>query len=93
MSTCRASCADAPRAEPETARQHVGFEDRLEHDLHRRLHDPVTHRRDRQRPLFALPGLGMNTRRAGSGRYLPSFRSIGQLVKQPGHPVLARRRQ
>jgi hypothetical protein len=40
----------ASRAEPERARQHVRFEDRLEHDLHRGLHDPVAHRRNRQRP-------------------------------------------
>ena len=38
------------RAEPETARQEVRFEDRLEHDLHRGLHDAATHRGDRQRP-------------------------------------------
>ncbi|MGF6891732.1 hypothetical protein ABIA39_002075, partial [Nocardia sp. GAS34] len=30
------------RAEPERAVQHAGFEDRLEHDPARRLHDPVT---------------------------------------------------
>ena len=31
----------ALRAEPERTRQHVGLEDRLEHDLHRGLHNPV----------------------------------------------------
>src|SRR5437762_5667628 len=35
-----------PRAEPETNRQEVRLEDRLEHDLQRGLHDPVTNRRD-----------------------------------------------
>ena len=35
------------RTEPETARQEIRFEDRLEHDLHRGLHDPVPHRGDR----------------------------------------------
>ena len=35
----------------------------------RGLHDPVTDRGDRQRPLLVRPGFGMNTRRAGSGRY------------------------
>ena len=41
---------------PEAAGQHVRLEDRLEHDLHRGLHDPIPNRRDRQRP--ALPRAG-----------------------------------
>jgi len=41
-----------PRAEPETNRQEVRLEDRLEHDLQRGLHDPVTDRRD---GAFILP--------------------------------------
>ena len=45
-------------------------------DLRGRLHDAIADRRDRERPpLLALPGFGMNTRRAGSGRQRPSFRS------------------
>lgn len=35
------------RAEPERARQEVGFKDRLDDDLRRRLHDAVTDARDR----------------------------------------------
>ena len=35
-----------------------------------------------------LPGLGISTRRAGSGRYRPSLSSAGQLAKQPVYAVL-----
>jgi DNA invertase Pin-like site-specific DNA recombinase len=41
-----------PGAKPKRAVQHVGLEDRLEHDPQGRLHDPVAHRGDRQRPLL-----------------------------------------
>ncbi len=34
------------------------------------------------------PGFGMNTRRAANGRYLSSRQFTGQLVQEPGHPVL-----
>ena len=40
------------RSEAERARLEVGLEDRLEHRLRCRLHDPVAHRRDRERPLL-----------------------------------------
>ena len=77
----------ASRAEPERARQEVRFEDRLKHDLHRGLHDPVPNRRNRQRPPLLGPRLRYE--------YLPGRqRAIGprlqlrfQLVEQPGHPV------
>ena len=75
MSTCRASCATAFRPEPERTRQHVRLEDRLEHDLHRGLHDPVPNRRNRQRPLLRRTRLRDKTRRAGSGRYRPCLSS------------------
>jgi hypothetical protein len=39
------------RAEPERTVGHVGLEDRLEHDLRRHLHDPVTGRGNRKRSL------------------------------------------
>ena len=35
-----------------------------------------------------LPGLGINTLRAGSGRQLWLLQFVGQFVQQPGHPVL-----
>ncbi len=77
-----------PRAEPETARQEVRLEDRLEHDLAGGLHDPVTDRGDRQRPALAAarlrdehPSRGQRTPHA-----LPQI--AGQLAEQPGHPVL-----
>ena len=39
-----------PRPEAERARLEVGLEDRFDHRLRGRLHDPVAHRRDRERP-------------------------------------------
>ena len=65
------------RAEPETARQQVRLEDRLEHDLHRGLHDPVTNRRNRQRPLLAGARLRDEhpTRRQRPIRCPPSVRA------------------
>jgi hypothetical protein len=76
------------RAEPETARQEIRLEDRLEHDLHRGLHDPVADRGDRQRPALAAPRLGDQhlPRRQRTPRTGPQLAS--QLAGQPGHPVL-----
>ena len=51
-STCKASCADRFGRNPKLHRQEVRLEDRLEHDLHRGLHDPVADRGNRQRPLL-----------------------------------------
>ena len=66
----------APRAEPEAARQKVRLEDRLEHDLRGSLHDPVADSRRSTAACCSLePGFGMNTRRAGSGRYRSSSSS------------------
>jgi hypothetical protein len=79
----------APWPEPERAVQHIRLDDRLEHDLQRGLHDPVRHRRDRQRPLLR--------RRAGLGNPHPARRKRsvaaalqhhGKLVEQPVNPVL-----
>src|SRR5664279_4495896 len=78
----------ASRAEPERTRQHIGLEDRLKHDLHRSLHNPVRDRRNRKRSPLRRPGLG-NEHPAGRQRTqttLPQRR--GHLIKQPGHPVL-----
>jgi site-specific DNA recombinase len=79
-----------PRAEPEAARQEIGLEDRLEHDLHRGLHDPVTNRRNRQRPL--LPRRRARLRDInppGGQRTVAALLQLGgQLIKQPGNPVL-----
>ena len=77
-----------PRAEPEAARQEVRLEDRLKHDLHRGLHNPVTHRGDRQRPALGAARLGDQhlPRRHGTPR--PGLQFAGQLAEQPGHPVL-----
>ena len=77
-----------PRPKPERAVEHVGFEDRLEHDLHRCLHNPVADRRDRQWTLLASARLRDEhpTCRADSPRPAPQVR--GQFIQQPGHPVL-----
>ena len=40
----------ASRAKPKRALDEVGLEDRLDHRLHGRLHDPVADSRDRERP-------------------------------------------
>jgi hypothetical protein len=74
------------RAEPERARQHVGLEDRLDDQLEGRLHDAVADRGNRQRPLLGRPGLGIHTRRAGSGRQLPRFRLSASLSSSRSTP-------
>jgi hypothetical protein len=52
------------------------LEDRLEHDVHRGLHDPIPNRRvDNALRSPGQADFGMNTRRAGSGRYLRLRRS------------------
>jgi site-specific DNA recombinase len=76
------------RAEPETARQEIGLEDRLEHDLRRRLHDPVPHRRNGQRTLLGAAGLGDEHPPRRQRPPPPVPQVLGQLVQQPGHPVL-----
>jgi hypothetical protein len=65
------------------------LEDRLEHDLHRGLHDPIPNRRDRQRP--ALPRTGRLRDKHPPRRQRPvgpAAQVRGQLVEQPGNPVL-----
>jgi hypothetical protein len=76
----------APGAKPERALEHVGLEDRLDDDLHGRLHDPVTDRRDRERTTLRTPGFGMNTRRAGSGRQRPAIRSAASSSRSSATP-------
>jgi Recombinase/Resolvase, N terminal domain/Recombinase zinc beta ribbon domain len=83
----------APRAEPETARQEVRLEDRLEHDLRGSLHDPVADSRNRQRPLLGSARL-RDVNPPGRQRPVPSLPQLrGQLTEQPGHPVLLGVRQ
>ena len=76
------------RAEPETARGEIGLEDRLEHDLHRGLHDAVANRGNRQRPLLGRSRLGdiHPPRRKRPIRPIPQF--AGQLIKEPVDAVL-----
>ena len=78
----------ALRAEPKAARQKTGLKDRLEHDLRRRLHDPVTDSRNRQRaPL--RPARLRDKHPAGGQRAVAAIPQIrGQLIKQPVHAVL-----
>ena len=78
----------ALRAEPERTRQKVGFKDRLEHDLHRSLHDSVTDCGNRQRPPLLGPRLRYEypPGRDRTERLRPQLRF--QFIEQPGHPVL-----
>src|SRR5215470_10603178 len=79
-----------PRAEPETGRQEIRLEDRLEHDLHRGLHDPVPDRGNRKRPLLPRwrARLGYEYP-PGRLRTVPAFpQPSGQLIEQPDNPVL-----
>lgn len=74
------------RAKPEAARPEVGFEDRLNDDLYRRLHDAVRVAGMDNGRWAGPPGLGIHTRRAGNGRRL-SRKLCGQFVEQAGDPV------
>ena len=88
MRTCRASCAARFGPEPEAARQQVRLEDRLEHDLHGGLHDPVADRGDRQRSPLVAARLG-DVHPPGRERAEPPLPQLRlQLVEQPGDPVL-----
>ena len=78
----------APGTEPERARKEIRLEYRLRHQFPRGLHDPVAHRRDRQRPLLHRAGLGDEhpTRRE---RTIAAFLQFhGQFVEEAGNPVL-----
>ena len=67
--SCRASCADRLRPKAERARLEVGLEDRLDHRLR---WPPARSGRAPSGSTAAaapgMPGFGMKTRRAGSGR-------------------------
>ena len=76
------------RTEPETARQEIRFEDRLEHDLHRGLHDPVPHRSDRQRPALTTARLGNQHLPRRQRPPAPVLQVASQLAEKPGNPVL-----
>ena len=71
-----------PRAEPETARQKIGLEDRLEHDLHRGRHDTVTDRGNRQRSLFARPRFGDEYPPRGQRPPPIGPQVLGQLIEE-----------
>jgi len=77
-----------PRTEPEAASQHVRFEDRLEHDLQRGLHDAVPNRRNRQRPTLARAGLRDEDPARRQRPIAAVFQLGGQFIEQPGNPVL-----
>ena len=81
------------RAEPETARQEVRLKDRLEHNLRCGLHDPVADRGNRQRPLLRRARL-RDHHPPGRQRPVPLLPQFaGQLIEQPGNPVLLDLRQ
>jgi hypothetical protein len=78
-----------PRAEPEAGRQEVRLEDRLEHDLHSGLHNPVPDRRYGKRPLLVPYARLGDIDPARRHRTVAAFLQLGgQLIKEPGHPVL-----
>ena len=79
-----------PGPEPKRGRQHVSLEDRLEHDLQRRLHDPVTNRRNGKRPSRTVRAARLGYEHPpGRQRTVPALPQFaGHLIKQPGHPVL-----
>lgn len=76
------------RAEPERAVQHVGFEDRLEHDLARRLHDPIADSGNRQRPLLFHTRFGNPHPARRQRPILPRPQLGSQLIEQPFDSIL-----
>jgi hypothetical protein len=66
----------------------VGLEARLQHELGRRLAEPVLDRRDAERPLLGAPGLGDQHPPQGPGRValLPELRF--KLVEERLEPAL-----
>jgi hypothetical protein len=70
-------------AEPERALEHVGLEDRLNHDLRRRLNNTVTDSRNRQWPLLRRPTGLRDEHPAGRERSPRSrLQILGQLVEK-----------
>ncbi len=71
---------------PIRARQKFSLKDRLTHDLHRRLHDPVAHRGDAQRahPTSRLGNVHTPGRR-GTIRTCPEV--VCEFSEQPPHPI------
>jgi len=78
----------APGAEPERALEHVGLEDRFDDDLHCRLHNPVTNRRDRERTTLLTSGLRDEHPTRGKRTPAPGLQIRGQLIEELGDAVL-----
>ena len=77
----------APTASAEPKEQPDAPRRSARHDPHRRLHDAVTHRRDRQRTLLGGPGLGMNTRRpATADTAVPQLRTSSSRSRSIPYP-------
>src|SRR3984885_14931175 len=77
-----------PGPEPERALEHVGLEDRLNDDLHRRLHDTITDRWDRERAKLLAPGLWDEHPARGQRTPAPVLQVRGQLIKELGDTML-----
>ena len=75
------------RAEAEAAWQEVGLEDRLRHELQRRLHDAVADRRNRERALFRPTGLGYPDPAARLHPVASLLQFRGQFIQQALHAV------
>jgi hypothetical protein len=70
-------------AKPKRALDEVGLEDRLDHRLHGRLHDPVADSRDRERSKLLAPGLRDKHTARGKRTPAPVPEVYSQFVEQP----------
>jgi hypothetical protein len=89
MSTCRASCGDRPGRNPKLAGRKSASKTGPGHDLHRGLHNPVPDRRYGQWPLLVPHARLGDIDPARGHRTIAALLQLGgQLIKQPGDPVL-----
>ncbi len=70
-------------AKPKRALDEVGLEDRFDHRLQGRLHDPVADSRDRERSKLLAPGLRDEDTARGKRTPAPVPEVRGQFVEQP----------
>jgi len=72
---------------PKRTRLKVRLEDRLKHDPRGGLHDPVAHRRDRQRSALVAAGLRDEDPTSGQRPIAAVSQVGGQFVEHPVNPV------
>jgi hypothetical protein len=78
----------ASGSKPERALEHVSLEDRLNDDLGGRLNNAIANSRNRERTQLLTPGLRDEHPARGKRPPTPVLQIRGQLIKQPGNPVL-----